>query len=133
MTSLTEFLVARYDEAEKAARAVKPLGEVVVMGGERHPESFGHSRHTAASADGYPRTLDDPEARQHFARHEPTAVLADLASKRAILALCDRIMKDEPAEGWYQGASPVGVARLTKLYLATPYGDHADYREEWRP
>ncbi|HEY2086321.1 MAG TPA: DUF6221 family protein [Mycobacterium sp.] len=129
--TIVEFLTARYTEAEKVARAVKPLGEVIVMGGERHPETFGHSRYTVASADGYPRTLSDPEASKHFARYEPAEVLADLAAKRAILDEYERIALSADTYPCAPNfASLIAMGGCLKI-LALPFADHDDYDQAW--
>ena len=85
--TITGFLLARIAGDEAAARAVEPLMIVSIMGGENRPETFGHSRHSFASEDGYPRTLGDRQAEAHFARHNPTHVLAECEAKRRIVEL----------------------------------------------
>lgn len=129
--TLTEFLAARYDEAEARAQAAIDDDCGQDGGFEDAFDTLTKGPELAGPVAVLPRFGEAAAA--VIVWNTPRRALADLASKRAILALCDRIMEDEPAEGWYQGASPVGVARLTKLYLATPYADHPDYREEWRP
>lgn len=120
-----------WDEDESAAHAVKPLGEVVVMGGERHPESWSHSRYTVASEDGYPRTLSDPEAVRHFGRHEPTAVLARIAAERELLA------EYRETVTYYDNVSApagevTGLETALKI-IASGYAARAGYDEGWRP
>lgn len=124
MSDLVEWLTKILDEDEALARAVKPLGEVVVMGGERHSETFGHLRYTVASEDGYPRTLGDPEADRHFARHDPAAVLADIAAKRAIIAECERVYRAKDRE---YGDSSHDLADAVLDHLATAYASRPGY------
>ncbi len=118
--SLVEFLRARLDEDEAAARAVEPLGHSVDMGGRRNDDRFAHGRMGFASEDGMPRTLPDGGASAHFARHDPARVLAEVEAKR-------RILEWAPID--------LGEGHSTHIFrlLALPYADHPDYREEWRP
>jgi len=113
--TLTEFLLARIAEDERAARKVQPLGHVVDMGGVRLDERFTHSRLRFSSADGWARTEDDPAAAAHFARHDPARVLRECEAKRQLI---ERV-----------GNPDWAGFRI----LAMPYADHPDYRQEWRP
>jgi hypothetical protein len=126
---LAAWLTAIWDEEERIAKAVKPLGEVVVMGGERHPETFGHSRHTVASEDGYPRTLSDPEARAHFALHEPASVLARIAADRKILRRCMQISSEHEEGGPLNGLVRAVDAGLIVHDMADRYRDRPDFPE----
>lgn len=148
MHDLIEFLRARLDEDEQAARAATPgpwfydseskpqYGTHFVKAGplkHDHPATGATWQATAVSA-----ATDAAEDAHHIARHDPARVLADVDAKRRIIGQ----MADEAAEGeywleyWREGSRPgnnVEVAIWTLLTLALPYVDHPDYREEWRP
>lgn len=110
---LTEFLRARLDEDEQAARQAEQVwpsthftvepGSIVIM--------------------------------RHLRTYEPPRVLAEVEAKRRILGshydyhgVCPRCFdwqnKPVEREPW-----PCEVARL----LALPYASHPDYQEQWRP
>lgn len=73
------------------------------------------------------------EQAQHIARHDPARVLREVAAKRAILALIERV---EGLENLIDGEWPIGwptdypSMELLPL-LAAAYVDHPDYRPEW--
>lgn len=60
----------------------------------------------------------------HIARHHPVRVLAEVDAKRRIVAAYENYDIDAP-----ELDVPESVLRM----LALPYGDHPDYRDEWRP
>jgi hypothetical protein len=63
---------------------------------------------------------------------EPARIQTDIATKRRIVEWCTRVIDEEPPEIWYQGRSPVDVARRVLEELALMHADHPDYRpEEW--
>ncbi len=67
----------------------------------------------------YPFTVDDPE----WAPFE----LAKCAAEREIVAL----LADTDAGGMHPDAWT--VMKQVVRFMALPYADHEDYREEWRP
>jgi hypothetical protein len=108
--TLTEFLTARLDEDEAAARDA-------LSGGRLHEPEPWRAVGWPASEHPGPVVLIDPDR-----------VLADVAAKRRILARHyvprgDDLRTDEdtPAPEW-----------LIRD-LASVYADHSDYRDEWRP
>lgn len=156
MSDLVEWLTTILDEDERAARAVKPLGSVGLMDGKSYPDTFGHSRDSRASEDGYPKTLSDAGAQAHFERHEPSAVLADVAAKRAIIALhdgshsCTELITGTYSDDWpefmpwgkpgdhWQHPSNEHMPDSdspcpTLCALASAYADRDGYRKDWRP
>jgi hypothetical protein len=81
-------------------------------------------------------------AREHVARHDPEAVLADCAARWRLVLACRELRPELAFVGSRQrGLSdfpvpPVGaqqLAALTLALLALPYADHPDYLPEWRP
>lgn len=140
MTDVVEFIRARLDEDEQAARAAPGPqwnggdGDLGVVDGQ----DLVWGNHT----EGY----IDAEASAHIARHDPARVLREVEAKRALLAEhsprmvlvmngdgtgghllhCGRCSPSDPN---HRQRHPCASLRL----LAVPYADHSDYREEWRP
>ena len=67
-------------------------------------------------------------------RFEAARVLAECEAKRRIVDRCERDMvaEGESASGYDIIAHTDALARDTLEFLALPYADHPDYREEWR-
>lgn len=124
--TLTEFLLARFDEEEEKARDA--------AGWDRS----GRERATGRWSRVGISSLEDDQQRSviysdnnqlsgsvadHVALHDPARVLADIKAKRQIVAAANR-----PGD-------PVGSAVMEFVLgrLATGYADHPDYRREWRP
>jgi len=107
--TITEFLTARLDELETAAR-------------------------TASSYDD-----DDSPWPSYMVVQEPEFVLAEVAAKRALiadLATFDKVATSKAGSDLSTRLTARGVERGTMHALRTlaqPYADHPDYREEWRP
>lgn len=122
---LVAWLRAQIDEDERLAESVKPLGQVVDMGGRRLNDAFAHSRIRHRAEDGAQYLEGDPAAQVHFARQDPARVLDRVAAYRFLLewaiAGIDR-----------GGLSPLmGYNILAGLALA--YASREGHREEWRP
>jgi hypothetical protein len=132
-----EFVKARLDEDEAAAKAVAPLGHVYDMGGARLDEAFSHGRVRYASEDGRSWLEPDRSAGRHFARHDPARVLREVEAKRAILERHSPIKDLLPKTSWCVQCTddrngylwPCADVRV----LAAVYSDHPDYRAEWKP
>lgn len=63
----------------------------------------------------------------HIIRHDPAAVLADLAAKRQIFAECSIVLGKE--------GNPMGervIAWQVMRLLASAHRDHPDWREAWQ-
>jgi hypothetical protein len=97
---VVEFLRARLDEDEAAAKAWLPFGN------------------------------PNAEQRQHVASHDPARVLADVESKRGVVAKCEAALRGQTRPGEELMKT---LAVLVLEGLATAYADHSDFREEWRP
>ena len=115
---LIEFLRARLDEDEQVARAVD----------DRSEPWTGQWKVDAGAL----RTYNDwvlafPHDRQplrlglveHWARHDPARVLAEVAAKRRILGWAD-----SPALPDYE-------RNYVLTALAAPYASHPDFRADW--
>lgn len=62
----------------------------------------------------------------------PSAVLADIAAKRAILALHDDELADEVESGDASAYGADLMHRMVISALAQPYAEHPDYDPAWR-
>lgn len=109
MTPLDEFLTARLDEDEAAAKAAasRPLGDQWIDG----------TRLTAVAA--------------HIARHDPARVLREVEAKRKIL---NSWVSAATADRYSAGPEPIdhfqdGLEHALRL-LATAWSDHPDYRQD---
>ncbi|QGZ53356.1 hypothetical protein GPZ77_34565 (plasmid) [Streptomyces sp. QHH-9511] len=130
INALVQFLNDRLDEDERAARragdSFRQIGEtgvIVATEGDRAEECA--SANWTGIAD-------------HIVRHDPTRVLAEVDAKREVANAYERAV----AEFQNSGPAMVSYDRLTGSvsslrtaleFLALPYADHPDYREEWRP
>ena len=132
---LVEFLNARLDEDEQAARAAGddrwaliPVYEDATIRHGRMPE---------------PRSIQMVEANgeevgnvhgvahaEHIARHDPARVLAEVDAKRQVVAYVAGELEDKGGDNpwWYEDK-----LRPVLCLLALPYADHPDYDEAWRP
>jgi Family of unknown function (DUF6221) len=136
VTTIVEFLTARYDEIEAAARAATPG-----PWGTNPQFDEGFVTDSDGSYLVYSEgTVDIPTA-AHIALHDPAYVLADIAAKRKILeehvpfrGEYDKITGCETCsyrDDWeeLQVEMPCPTMRL----LALPFADHPDYQGEWAP
>ena len=149
MSELVEFLRARMDEDEAAARAAASAERADAW--TTFPGSYGGVLDGTGSrslAVGYGDVMA-PETADHIARHDPARVLAEIEAKRRILARhCAAPVP--PGSEWakaypycvahsYKGPDgtvtyPVELKNCPELRdLAAAYADHPDYREEWKP
>jgi len=117
--TLTEFLLECFAEDEAEARTAMGGGDGRWASWNRSWDD-GQRRDLAADnmrIAALPTSIDE-----HVCRHSPARVLAECEAKRRIVDLCG----DHP--GW-SNPSPMGDRVLR--YLALPYADHPDYREDW--
>jgi hypothetical protein len=107
VNGLVEFLRARLDEDEAAAKAWLPFGN------------------------------PDTAQREHIARHDPARVFREVEAQRQFLDFAVRtrdLAERQPTEGQARELRAKWAAYLTALkFGALRYADHPDYREEWRP
>jgi hypothetical protein len=126
---LVAFLRARLDEDEQGARAVTANGWANIG----------------------PHPADSRPVAQHIFRHDPARVLREVEAKRRIIdgleAARDNLQKSaanyqawaagerEPHPGVNGSGAESLIPGLTYAMqvLASPYSDHPDYHEEWRP
>ena len=136
--ALTDFLLARIAEDETVARAATPGPWVVrslgYVAGGGATSLFGTDVHDAPAD-------HEPDA-EHIARHDPARVLAECEAKRRIVEHADAFADcevhpgrksetdcDECIAAWRINMNDEWYLR----FLALPYADHPDYREEWKP
>ena len=106
--TITEFLLARIEEDEDAARGVNRL--------------LWNSRVALLDHDLYGLV----------SRHHPDRVLAECRAKRAIVELYDDSLKEQIER---RDASALGAGLMLDdviRALAAVHVDHPDYRKEWR-
>jgi hypothetical protein len=149
--TLTEFLLARLDEDEAAARAVpagpwvvelddgRPYPSLVVEG---PPPPPGAVREDQGDRDDPVRVVDsieEPRIAEYVATFDPTRVLAEVLAKRQIITLAyeatgldlDRDLDRATGARAASGIEFVGERMLRAI--ASPYAGHPDYEDVWRP
>ena len=138
LSEMADFLQARLDEDESAAREAAGLTEnwvadrpalgVVLVDGE--PLIEGHITGLT----------------EHIARHDPARVLREVKAKRAIVAM-HRLVFEDYRDGDGMERSSADCAKCgtdgrytsdtypcnTLRQIAAVYSDHPSYREEWKP
>jgi hypothetical protein len=135
MSDLVEFLRARLDEDEIAAKAAQESAE----GGEWAMDGAGPVRAGVGS------TLVDagtPYINRHIARHDPARILREVEAKRLRVALAvDMLTGNHPKvgagdersklvhEGIRVGSQAVAEAVLKSE--AHVYADHEDFNPRW--
>lgn len=130
---LTAFIEARLEDDETAAQNAG--GEVwdftgvncevrVREGGKCYGE-FG--RVVAYCRHGNPLT-EDLALALHVAQHDPARALREAAAKRALV---DAYQTER--ERGFGGSGFTEGLELALRHAAAAWGDHPDYREEWRP
>ena len=158
--TLTEFLAARLDEDEAAAKAApgcrwQSHAEDDIAGASvydeqwllLYPESYDHdnalSNKPGAAGPMYIQRARD-ELAAHIARHDPARVLREVEAKRKILADLPAYSKQRrelrdhmylPENAGYHSGHADGTddaSRYVLRQLATVYSDHPDYDEAWR-
>jgi hypothetical protein len=121
VTTLAEFLEARYAEREAAAKAAKrdESGNwLASVDGE-----------VFADEDRYVCSAIEVDA-THIMLSDPASVLADIAAKRRLLKLHSAEPGQHPGFCWHDKHElPCPTQRL----LGAPFAAHPDYQEGWKP
>lgn len=139
---LVEWLLAVLDEDERVARAAIPRGGTGTWDWNcDHTEPYPFSHDLCAKLECDEITLYDEGGHnvnqtQHIALHDPAAVLADIAAKRAIIARVaeDAAIASDPLRS--QNASGmewhlVQMARDTLRILASAYAHRDGFDPTW--
>lgn len=139
---LIAFLQARLDEDEQAARAA--MWDELSAAWTARPPRAAYERYVVVDYcdDGVvavsPENADTDGVGQHIARHDPARVLAEVEAKRKAVRFYEQAAHSLSLSA--PGAMPhdlmtgaANTARVMLQALATPYADHPDYRNEWRP
>lgn len=136
--TLSDFLMARYAEAEASARYAAARDTGPTWHAEDCEQCGGHVLGPSTPArelvvvDCQPNEgggLVDPVHR-FIAEHDPAHVLADLEAKRRIVASFEQ--SERHAGTGEFGYHTVGL-RLAVRCLASAYSDHPDYDADWSP
>jgi hypothetical protein len=145
--NIIEFLNARIDEDETIAADAKDHhwssdDEHGLLDGST--PAWCVSSHDGAmqyiTDVAYPADQEDADTSDHIARHDPARVLAECASKRAIIARFVFWQAGGPCP-WKQVGDPDYVRHVPHadeleavLHLLTlPYAGHPDYDPAWTP
>lgn len=131
MIPLVEFLNARLDEDEAAARAATP--GPWWQGDEDSPHVGDYGWYVAGCPAG--ETEDTPQGRidaAWIARNDPARALREVAAKREIIAALDELEIEtmDPDDSESIALALGLVSALTAL--ASVYSSHVDFRDEWR-
>ena len=134
MRDLIEFLKARLDEDEQAARAAAADGsEWRFSEGAIYPsDTMSHPGPLATHPHG---DLNQAHG-EHIARHDPARVLADVEAKRYMVDFWSAAYQNPQDSERFSGPDWDQVrrnAQWTLRLLALRYATHPDYDENWRP
>jgi hypothetical protein len=155
MDDLAAFISARLSEDEAAAKAAtarQPYDEWDAVGaGGEDDVALSNWRVVAIAIPGL-KPEHSPAARavmRHIARHDPARVLREVAARRLMAKLHDRVHTcpvivpvanpSAFAEGMYvsdeyiDGDDPEVSPCTTLRAIAATWSDHPDYRAEWAP
>jgi hypothetical protein len=119
--TLTEFLLARVTEDETAARRA---GSAAWANSHHNIYLTGDQSSEVIAVGPWDGDLGD--AAEHMARHDPARTLAECRAKRAIVA------QYAAATPQTSGTDAQALEQCV-MSLAQVYGDHPDYRPEWKP
>lgn len=121
---LVQFLHARLDEDEQAARAAGGAPWEATVPGMVHVSAAAQRDNRGMRSQGYVAAVERAEIQHHIARQDPPAVLARATAMRSIV---------RHWEYWEQGEIGRGPWAQACRHLAKIYASHPDFREEWRP
>lgn len=129
---LVDFLRARLDEDETAARAAADELGGLTLGGEwrydgRCVEAVRERDMVAVGSQDFM----EPGVGEHIARHDPARVLAEVEAKREMLRI-HRRYADEPEQACLGCAGGISWEACPVIpLLAGPYRDHPDFDPAW--
>lgn len=121
MDDIVQFLRARLDEDERTARAATDGPWTIRSLGRHDLSTVVKNNELLAQLDGSRAASNSV----HMAVHNPARVLAEVEAKRRRIDLL--------ADAIQRGHDDYDIATELLPLEALPYGDHPDYRNEWRP
>lgn len=136
MSDLIEFLRARLDEDEEAARNFDWIDTT------KTPEPSPYQK-SAGITPGPPQTWElEPSPEYITVYIDPARVLREVEAKRRMIeTVLDYESSLDHERGCVHDPEEIAAGGCDRLpdrieafwVLALPYSDHPDYREEWRP
>lgn len=128
MTTITEFLNARLNEDEQAARYA------FAAHNDAQPDWYEIRSGAVNLGDHEDELLTfDAGISRHIVRHDPARVLREVAAKRAVLSahanLADNPHRHTNPRVHAQWVTMIQVVQ----HMAAVYADHPDYQQEWAP
>lgn len=120
--NLVEFLRARLDEDEQAAREAHYEGQRWISEEEdvcRWPD------------DELVHIADRKRDAAHIARHDPARVLAEVEAKRQMVDLAAGMLAAAKGDSEVDHYGGLSAAEETLLLLARPFRDHPDFDSSW--
>jgi Family of unknown function (DUF6221) len=136
MDDLVAFLRARLAEDEAVARAATE-GPWTVDNTDYAEAIYGADQVAIIAGGrwgGEASVFEQTEDAIHIARHDPARALREVEAKRGLLRRYGQLLENGRAhpDDLASSGALLALHGAVKL-LALPYGDHPDYREEWRP
>jgi len=130
---ITEFLRARLDEDEKAARAAggHVWGAMVVN--EVHLDADVLRDHPELRSQQRIASTERPDQQDYIARHDPARALREVETKRRILDYCEksRWVRNQTGEGDAYRVGETDAYETVVHQLAAVYADHPDFDPDW--
>jgi hypothetical protein len=140
MTTLTDFLLARYAEIEAMAREVIADGDADELGRwewVEYPYEGGSPQPLGSLAESKSGYDPDWSWARLVNRYDPAYVLAECEAKRRIVEEHYYMPRHESRDFGFEDGNCVTCRRqgpcVTLRLLALPYADHPEYDERWRP
>jgi hypothetical protein len=146
MTTLAEFLTARYNEQARKAMAAS-IGATSKDWRVDHEPWETNGIGIVDDRDNSVAVAIGDHVAKHIAGNDPKAVLADIASKRAVVTLHSDggespgylpdggygMLQHACTDCGTHGEWGIPWPCLTLRLLGAVFDEHPDYREEWRP
>lgn len=125
MDDLVAFLRARLDEDEQSAQST-------MWDGSNNVPAWYLSASATVETGGDTFYAGDRTVANHIERHDPARVLREVEAKRLIMALhSDSLGRDPSCSS--RDYPEISEDCETLRALAATYGEHPDYRDEWKP
>ncbi len=125
--NIIDFINARLDEDEKAAKAATPSPWNLRLH-EADDKIMTESGDALIDAKSYEEVVIEvsDEDLSHISRHDPARVLREVAAKREVLDVCKHV------HGHVSGNETAdNLAESVLMSLANAWSTHADFKPEW--